>query len=378
MDAVDRAVAAHRTRWGEPVIVARAPGRVNLIGEHTDYNDGFALPMALPFDTAVAISDEGDPESGRVEISSAGFGDVSLDPTSDTVEVDGWARHAAGVVLLLARSGIPVGGWRATIETDIPTGASLSSSAALEVALTSALLARAGLEWTPGQIAAFGQRVENEVVGLQSGIMDQLISAGAVAGHASLMDCRTLSLDPVPLDRDVTVVVMDTGTRRVLADVAYDERRRSCEAAAEVLGVPALRDASIRDLERIDDEVLRRRARHVVTENERTLMMAGALRAGDVGLAGAVMSDSHASLRDDYEVSSAALDAIVDAAGDAPGCLGARMTGGGFAGCAVALVTSSEVPAFDAAVRARYRSPGEPAVLWPCAPAGGASARRVG
>ena len=194
--AVERSVTAHRDRWGPPDRVVRAPGRVNLIGEHTDYNDGFTLPMALPFDTAIAMSDHGDEMSGMVEIVSAGFGEVAIDPTADPRSVVTWAWHLAGVVGLLAGCGVPAGGWRAAIDTDIPIGASLSSSAALEVAAITGLLVRAGLQWSPIAIARLGQRVENEVVGLPSGIMDQFISAGAVAAHASLMDCRALTLTP--------------------------------------------------------------------------------------------------------------------------------------------------------------------------------------
>ena len=236
--AHERSVAAHRSRWGEPELVARAPGRVNLIGEHTDYNDGFALPMALPFDTVLAISSDGDPESGLVTISSDGFGEVIIDPTSDPRDVAAWARYVAGTVSLLGKAGVPAGGWRATIETDIPTGASLSSSAAVEVATICGLLGRAGRSWAPIDVARLGQRVENEVVGIPSGIMDQFISAGAVEGHASLMDCRELTLTPAPIPDQVTVAVIDSGTRRSLVEGAYGDRRAACERAAAVLGVP--------------------------------------------------------------------------------------------------------------------------------------------
>jgi galactokinase len=284
-----------------------------------------------------------------------------------------WARHIAGVVALLGEQDVPTGGWRATIDTDIPTGASLSSSAALEVAVITGLLARAGIAWPPIEIARIGRRVENEVVGLPSGIMDQFISAGAVAGHASLMDCRALTLTPTPLPDGVVVAIMDTGTRRVLADAAYGDRRAACERAARELGVPALRDATLEMVAALSDPVDRRRAHHVVAENRRTLDAVDAMCRGDSVRLGRLMSESHVSLRDDYEVSGPGLDAIVEVAGRAPGCLGARMTGGGFAGCAVALVADDDVEAFVAAVIDGYCFDGHEARVWTCTPSAGAA-----
>jgi galactokinase len=371
--ARERAVAAHSTRWGAARRIARAPGRVNLIGEHTDYNDGFTMPMALPFDTVVVASDAGDVEDGAVFVESEGFGSVVIDPVGEPRGVAPWARHIAGVIALLRQAGVESGGWRASIATDIPTGASLSSSAAIEVAVAVGLLARAGLAWPPIDIARLGQRVENEVVGLPSGIMDQFISAAAVEGCASLMDCRAFTLEPRRLPRGAVVAVMDTGTRRTLADAAYADRRQACERAAAMIGVGALRDATPSDLERITNELDRHRARHVVTENARTLEAAAAMERNDEAELGRLMTASHISLRDDFEVSATALDAIVEAALASPGCLGARMTGGGFAGCAVALVAGDQAEAFAGSVRDRYRQDGHRAEVWLCAPAAGAS-----
>jgi galactokinase len=370
--ARERSIERHRRVWGEPDLVARAPGRVNLIGEHTDYNEGFTLPMALPFDTVLSVSSHGDQHDDPVEIDSTGFGTVTIDPTADPRTVPSWALHIAGCITLLRSLGIPAGGWRATIDTDIPTGASLSSSAALEVATVQALLARSGLSWPPIDVARLGQRVENEVVGLPSGIMDQFISAGAVAGHASLMDCRALSLTPAPLPSGAVVAIMDTGTRRVLAEAAYGDRRAACERAAARIGVPYLRDATVEQLVLVSDPVDRRRAHHVITENLRTLAAAEAMRGDDPATLGALMDASHDSLRDDFEVSGPGLDAIVDVARHAPGCLGARMTGGGFAGCAVALVSADAVDAFTATVVDRYGYDGHTARIWTCEPAAGA------
>jgi galactokinase len=346
---------------------------VNLIGEHTDYNEGFTLPMALPFDTVLAVSSDGDRHDGIVTVDSGGFGTVAIDPSADPATVPGWALHLAGCVALLREQDVASGGWRATIDTDIPTGASLSSSAALEVATINALLARAGRDWPPIDVARLGQRVENEVVGLPSGIMDQFISAGAVAGHASLMDCRALTLTPVPLPDGVVVAIMDTGTRRVLAEAAYGDRRAACERAAAQIGVSALRDAELDQLWLVEDDVDRRRAHHVITENQRTLDAVEAMRSGDITRLGRLMDTSHDSLRDDFEVSGPGLDAIVDVARDAPGCLGARMTGGGFAGCAVALVRADTADAFTADVIDRYGFDGHTARIWLCEPAAGAS-----
>jgi galactokinase len=374
--STDAALALHNERWGRAALVARAPGRVNLIGEHTDYNDGFCLPMALPFDTALALSDHGDTEAGAVTVVADGFGEVTIDPHGDSRSVPTWARHVAGCVTLLATAGIPAGGWRGTIVTDIPTGASLSSSAAVEVAVITAVLARAGTQWTPIEIARLGQRVEHEVVGIPTGILDQFISAGARVGHAGLMDCRELTLTPVPLPAGVVVAVLDSGTRRRLAEAAYGERRAACERAAAALGVPALRDATLDQVATLSNATDRRRAHHVVSENLRTLAAAEALRSGNAAQFGRLMRASHTSLRDDYEVSGPGLDAIVEAAETAPGCLGARMTGGGFAGCAVALVDADHADEFTAAVLATYDYH-DAAQVWICEPAAGASVTRI-
>lgn len=374
--AIDRAATSHAGRWGAPAFVARAPGRVNLIGEHTDYNDGWVLPMALPFDTAVAVSPGG--HDATVEVVSDGFGAVTLGV--DAVDRSHWAVHLDGVRTLLAELGHDPGPWRATVATDVPTGASLSSSAALEVAATLSILHLCGEEWSPVEVARLCQRVENEVVGLPSGIMDQLISADAVEGHATLIDCRSLAMTPSPLPADVSVVVLDTGTRRQLVDSAFEARRDSCARAAAALGVPALRDADVAMIGRLPGDLHeeRRRARHVVTENERTLQAAAAMAAGDAAALGALMQESHRSLRDDYEVSSPALDEMCAHAMRAPGCLGARMTGGGFAGCAVALVETSTVGEFCDRVLDGFGVAGEhPPAAWVCRPSRGATIEPV-
>lgn len=373
MLATGRASKHHRHRWGSPALVSRAPGRVNLIGEHTDYNDGFVLPMALPFDTAVAASRA--PSGSGVEVHSEGFGSVEFSPAGP-IEGGHWSVHLRGICRLLAEQGVNPGLWRATIASDIPAGASLSSSAAFEVAVALAVLGLAGTEWTAQDIAKLGQRVENEVVGVPSGIMDQLISASAVSGHASLIDCRSLLSKPVPIPLGVVVAVMDTSTRRQLVNSAYADRRESCTRAAAALGITSLRDAQLADLDRLPSSLgtARRRAHHVITENQRTLDAAQAMTDGDSEALGSLMNASHASLRDDYEVSGPALDEIVEIARRTPGCLGARMTGGGFAGCAVALVRTERADEFCSTVIELFRNAcGLEATIWLCKPAAGGS-----
>jgi galactokinase len=345
---------------------------VNLIGEHTDYNEGFVFPMALPFDTAIAFSSH---DGDTIELDSAGFGGVTLDRRRHHELHHDWAIHLRGVLHLLADSGIELRGWRGSIATDIPTGASLSSSAALEVAAVLAVLNMAGVEWHKADIAHLGQRVENEVLGLPSGIMDQLISATAVRGHASLIDCRTLTASHHPLPPATSIAVMDTRSRRELVDSEYANRRATCERAAAKLGVDSLRDATLADLDRLsDDDLALRRARHVITENLRTLDASAAMQAGRSAKLGSLMSASHTSLRDDYEVSGPELDIIVDVAQSTDGCFGARMTGGGFAGCAVALINTDCAEDFVASlVSAFHGRTGVELTVWICAPGPGAS-----
>ncbi len=368
MDAVERAIAAFVDRYGlEPELVATAPGRVNLIGEHTDYNGGHVLPMALPFVTAIAASARVD---HVVTVASEGFDPARFSIGDHPASTDGWARYLHGVGWELADSGIEVRGWSGVVTTDVPVGASLSSSAALEVASANTFCR--GVELDPLTIAQVGQRVENHLIGMPCGIMDQLVSAAAVAGHALLIDCASLTYRPVPIPAEATVVVMDTLTRRRLVDSEFAARRHDCEEAARRLGVTHLVEAALADLSDLGgpDDRLRRRARHVVTENQRTLDAAAALQSGDLAALGELMDDSHRSLRDDYQVSGPALDAIVDLARHAPGCLGARMTGGGFAGCAVALVTADLLDVFAAHVEA---GSGRTCRLYPVKPGPGAA-----
>ena len=331
---------------------AFAPGRVNLIGDHTDYTGGLALPMAVEWGTTVEVRRGG----SRVELVSSEDPEpavVDLDVAEPRVVTPAWARYVAGVVAVVR----PSQGATGTVSTTLPVGAGLSSSASLEVAVALAL----GFEGAPEELALACQRAEHLASGVPSGVMDQLASVLGRPGHALLIDFSSLEVVPVPVPPGVDVVVVHSGQARALAGSAYAERRAQCEAAAEVVG--PLREASVGDLDRLGDDLLRRRARHVVTENRRVLDFAACLRAGDLVGAGALMVASHASLRDDFEVSTPALDALVAELTATPGVHGARLTGAGFGGCAVALADSSSPvrgwrlhPSAGAHVRADGRS----------------------
>jgi galactokinase len=313
------------------VIRARAPGRVNLIGEHTDYNDGFVLPCAIDRFTVVEAELRDDP---AVHVESLGESD---DFAVGSVERTGtWRDYVRGVVerLHLER------GASLRIESDVPRGAGLSSSASLEVAVGRALSDLAGEE-----LALLCQRAENEFVGVRSGIMDQFAVALGRADHALLLDCRDLSYRHIPIPNRVAIVVCDSHVRRTLADSGYNERRAECEAAAARLGLASLRDAAPEQVAGLP------RARHVVSENERTLRAAAALESRDCVTFGELMDASHASMRDDFEIVPPELDALAAATRAVDGCYGSRLTGGGFGGCTVSFVDDEAVDAVSAAAR---------------------------
>lgn len=362
-----------------PRYIVRAPGRVNLIGEHTDYNDGFVLPMAIDRATWIALSPRND---GHVEVFSLDFDQsVEFSLADFRNEQAGWAEYVKGVAWVLQEAGHRITGWNGVIAGDVPIGAGLSSSASIELATARAFaVISSGVGWEPATMARLAQKAENQWVGMNCGIMDQMISAAGVAGTALLIDCRSLATENVPLPPDTVVVVLDTATRRGLVDSAYNERRSQCEAAARTFGIPALRDISLADFERRAgelDDVTRRRARHVISENERTLAAAEAMKNGDARALGQLMNASHVSLRDDFEVSSRALDVMVEQAQAHPACYGARMTGAGFGGCAVALVRADAADSFAQQVGKGYAQTMqlEPN-LYICAPAQGAEVVR--
>ncbi|NPC80110.1 galactokinase, partial [Pyxidicoccus fallax] len=277
----------------------------------------------------------------------------------------------------LQEAGHALKGWEGVLSGNVPRGAGLSSSAAVELAIQRAFATVSGLPWQPAPMALLGQRVENQWLGLKTGIMDQMIVAAGREDHALLIDCRDLSLQPVPVPSGAVVVVLDTGTRRGLVDSAYNERRSQCEEAARFFGVKALRDVDMATFSaRMGelDPLVRRRARHVITENDRTLQAAEAMRAGDLARLGRLMDASHDSLRDDFEVTNDALNTIVALARSQQGCLGARMTGAGFGGCAVALVSPEHAEAFVQGVEAKYQqATGNTPRCYVCHAADGAS-----
>jgi galactokinase len=358
-----------------PSWVVRAPGRVNLIGEHTDYNDGFVLPLAIDRAVWIALRPRAD---RRMVVHSLDFHETTEFALDELLRgKHGWAEYVKGVAWVLQEKGYAIRGWEGVVAGDVPVGAGLSSSAAFELALARAFAAASDLPWDAAAMALLGQRAENEWVGVRCGIMDQMISASGRAGHALLIDCRSLHTEPVPFPTGTTVVILDTATRRGLVDSAYNERRGQCEAAARSYGVPALRDVSAErfalESGRLD-EATRRRARHVITENERTLQAATAMRRGDAVTLGQLMNASHESLCDDFAVSSRELDVMVECGRDHPACFGIRMTGAGFGGCAVALIRSELAESFTTETASRYRlKAGIEPVVYVCKATDGAS-----
>ena len=290
-----------------------------------------------------------------------------------------WSNYVRGVAAGLLAAGYPVAGIDAVISGDVPIGSGLSSSAAVEMAAVQAFAAAGDFTVPPGQAARIGQRAEHVFVGANTGLMDQLASALGQPDHVLLIDCRDLSFRPVPVPPGAAILIADTAVRRQLASSAYNERRAQCEAAAHALGVPALRDATLAMLDAVDlPEVVARRVRHVIAENGRVLETVAALQAGDLDKVGALMDASHASLRDLYEVSSAELDAMVELLRRQPGCYGARLTGAGFGGCAVALMEAGAVAAAIPAVSEAYRSrTGLTPALYPTRAAAGAGVTRL-
>ena len=341
---------------------AQAPGRVNLIGEHTDYNDGLVLPAAIDRTVTIAAGRNG---TGRIRLHAAAYDELVEFPAASpgSVPLQGWARYPQGVAAQLAARGIRLAGMDAVITADLPIGAGLSSSAALEVAVSLALEHAAGATLPARERALLCRRAEVEFVGIPCGIMDQFAVSLCRRGHALFLDCRSLETHHIPLPSGVVLAVCDTGVRRALEDSGYAIRRRECEEAVRWLRgrgrpITSLRDVTVDDLPGVEKEMpepLRRRLRHIVTENARVIEAARALEGGKPEDLGPIFRASHRSLRDDYEVSSPELDAMVNAALASPGCLAARMTGAGFGGAVVALVRRSEAQRFLAAVTNGYR-----------------------
>jgi|SRR5579871_748438 len=331
----------------------RAPGRVNLIGEHTDYNDGFVLPAAIGFSTYVAVAPRTD---RRLVIHSEQFPEIFNFDLGELPKqrTGNWCDYILGVAAVLQQQGLKISGTNLLVHGEVPIGAGLSSSAAVEVASAFALLSTINLQLPIPELARLCRHAENTFVGARVGIMDQFVSCAGKAGHAILLDCRTLAFEPAPVPSNLQLVVCNTTVKHDLATGTYNVRRAECEAAVKYFerwdsGVHALRDVSTAFLEQHANEVppvILKRCSHVIHENQRTLQTVQALKDGDLAQIGQLMHASHASLRDLYEVSCRELDIMVDTAQNLPGFVGGRMTGGGFGGCTVNLVRTENISEF--------------------------------
>ena len=367
--------AAH---GGAPELMVSAPGRVNLIGEHTDYSDGFCLPCAIDRGTVVAAKARADRQVQVLACDQGGTVDsFSLDATIQPAPGGGWANYVRGTAAALRAQGFALAGADLVIAGDIPQGAGLSSSASLEVAIGQAFSSLFGLQIDRRVLALAGQSAEHHFAGCQCGIMDQLAAACGVQGHALLLDCRSLAVEPVPLPADMAVLIIDSKVQRGLVDSEYNLRRAQCAEATRFFGVKALRDVSVDQWQQARvtmPALLAGRAGHVISENARVLQAVKALKAGDLAAMGNLLRASHRSMRDDFEITVAAVDELVDLSNEVIGTTGgARMTGGGFGGCVVALLPSAQVAEVSAAVQRHYRSPqGVAAEIWVCQASDGA------
>ena len=379
-----------RKRTGRPPFyLARAPGRVNLLGEHVDYNDGMVLPMALEQEVklAAAPGQAGDVSLIALDLDEqVTFRLADLEARQDVAgkPLPGWALYPAGTAWSLQRAGLDLAGLTVAYSSDVPIGAGLSSSAAVEVGFATLWGAASGWKKDPLELARLCQIAENEYVGVACGLMDQFASACGVQGHALYFDTRSLAWQPEPLPENYAFVIADSGVRRSLSGSAYNDRRASCEQAVELLkkhipSISALRDISPVEFAAYSDilpPITRRRAEHVVKEIARVETAASALRRADAQAFGALMYSSHASLRNLYEVSTPELDALVEIARQLPGCLGARLTGAGFGGCTVNLVKAPEMASFVSELQRKYNEQtGRQAKVYPTLAGPGASAK---
>jgi galactokinase len=347
----------------EPAVRCAAPGRVNLIGEHTDYSGGFVMPVAIDFRTIATIRPRGD---GRILLYSENMGEevwyaAEALPTKARQH---WSDYPIGVAWSLARQGVPIGGFELSLDGDVPLGAGLSSSASIEVATALALLELAGVGLPLETIALACQRAENEFVGARSGIMDQFIACAGQQDHALLLDCRSLEYRLLPIPTHVRLIICNSMVKHEHAGGQYNRRREEVEEGTRILrrrwpSVEALRDvteAQLMDCRAEMPDNIFRRCRHIITENKRVELAASALERGDLAGFGALMAEAHRSIRDDFEVSCSELDTLVAIASGIPGCYGARMTGGGFGGCTVNLVEEGQAEQFREAIHAGYRA----------------------
>ena len=371
---------AFRSLYGGQPRIYRAPGRVNLIGEHTDYNEGFVMPAAIDFSTSVAIAARDD---RRIVVRSENFSETAeLDLEQPPARGRGhWSDYPFGVAVKLEEAGQRLSGANLLVRGEVPIGSGLSSSAAIEVATGFALLDIAGAEVDRLELAKRCQQAENQFVGMRCGLMDQFISCFGQTGHALMLDCRSLDYRLLPLPDNMKLVVCNTMVKHELAASEYNARRAECEEGVRLLArelpeVRFLRDVTIGNLEQLGNElpaVVGKRSRHVVSENARVVEAAAALEREDLKTFGELMGESHRSLRDDYEVSCGELDVMVDIANQAEGVFGARMTGGGFGGCTINLVRSESIESFKGVVAKDYaQATGREPEIYVCSSAQGA------
>ena len=347
------------THYGEaPALIAHAPGRVNIIGEHTDYNEGFVFPAAINFGTWVAANKR---EDNDIVVTAMDYENQQNRFSLSEINYDeeqGWANYVRGVVKVLKEAIPDFGGANLLVTGNVPQGAGLSSSASFEVAILKALSALYKLPLDGVQAALLGQKAENTFVGCSCGIMDQLISAMGNEGMAMLLDCQSLAIEHSPLPDSHQIVIINSNVKRGLVDSEYNLRRQQCEQGASLLGVSSLREATMEMLEGAKahmPEVVYRRAKHIVTENARTLAASQALKAGDIETVSEAMAQSHISMRDDFEITVRPIDYLVEIIGEVLGKSGGvRMTGGGFGGCVVALVPTDKVEAVKQVVADKY------------------------
>ncbi|HUG34801.1 MAG TPA: galactokinase [Anaerolineales bacterium] len=368
MQPIDKAKNSFRDAFGHaPAFVARAPGRVNLLGEHVDYNDGFVLPAAIDRATYIAFSPADTPHSTLLAVDldqQAVFSPQTI-PTktqTDTSSLPEWAYYPAGAMWSLLEENQSVPAINAAFSSSVPRGSGLSSSASVEMAFMIAWQTLGGWTLPPMRLALLAQKAENRYVGVNSGIMDQFASACGVENNLLLLDCRSLEWQTLPLPEDISIVIADTSVRRKLTSGAYNNRRAACEEAVRLLkqdlpSIQSLRDVSVEEFNQFEDKLpveVAMRARHVVEEIERTKQVRAMLEAGNVQMVGRLMNQCHVSLRDLYEVSCPELDAMVEIAQSLNGCLGARLTGAGFGGCTVNLVLRERVDDFSRILAQTY------------------------
>jgi len=363
---INETKSAFTKQYGvEPVWLVAAPGRVNLIGEHTDYNDGFVFPMAIERNTIIAAAPAKGIETTVFSVNKNKTAAILTDGSSQPPEKVVWSSYVQGTVQYAFEAGFKAKPFRAVINSNVPLGGGLSSSASLEVAVATLIESMTGQQFDPVQKALICQKAEHNYAKMPCGIMDQLIAVMGQSGHAMLLDCRSKQPEMIPMDDpSISVLIVNSNVKHELTGSEYPDRRRQCEKSAKLLGVPMLRDATLPQLESArnrfgqepDGDVCYRRARHVITENDRTTAMAAALTKRDWATCGQLMGASHQSMKEDFEITCTEIDCLVEIAQSVKGVIGSRMTGGGFGGCTVSLIETNRTAEIVETITHRYRS----------------------